>query len=91
MTDGSRYTAMLSMIPEGRLGVLDYGCGGGHFAAELAVAGHDVLAIDSDARSLGAAREAWSEVVQRHGLEFWCAPGLVEQVCENRHAAVMDR
>lgn len=72
MVSGSRYQAMLGMLPEGHHRILDYGCGGGHFAAELASMGHDVMAIDSDSRSIDAAREAWSDIAQRGQLKFTC-------------------
>ena len=58
--DDHEYTlpAILSLLPAGKLRILDAGCGNGYIASQLAALGHDVIGVDVSTDGIELARKA---------------------------------
>ena len=50
--------AIISLLPPGKLNILDAGCGNGYIAAELASLGHDLVGVDASSDGIELARLA---------------------------------
>jgi len=62
--DDHAYTlpAIRELLPQGRLRILDAGCGNGYVASQLAADGHDVIAIDQAEDGISLAKECYPDV-----------------------------
>jgi len=54
--------AINELLPEGRLNILDVGCGNGYIASRLAAMGHKVTALDASEDGILLARKAYPDV-----------------------------
>ncbi len=62
-----RYNKTLSLIPNGKGYILDYGCGWGHYAVALREKGYNVLAIDLSENEIEICKLVWGN---QEGISF---------------------